>query len=101
MKKYTKATEQGETLLSRIALDHTLDGTCADDLEDDIINIRSDQKTNLVHGQMMDEDLLKPMDANGGITYKILSQKLEVWCLFSQAKIVTKNGMFCTSLHTS
>ena len=69
LKKYTKAAERGETLLSRIAPDHTLDGASTDDMEDDIINTGSDQENELGawENDVVDEALLIPMDADGGM----------------------------------
>ena len=69
MKKYTKAAERGGSLLSRIAPDPTLDGASADDIEDDIINTGSDHENELGAwaNDVVDEALLKPMDADGGM----------------------------------
>ena len=93
LKKYTKAAERGETLLSRIAPDHTLDGASTDDdMEDDSINIGSDQENELEAwaNDVVDEAVLKPMDADGGM-YNLYSNSLlrSVVSLF-QAKIVTR-----------
>ena len=69
LKKYTKAAERGGSLLSRIAPDPTLDGASADDIEDDIINTGSDHENELGAwaNDVVDEALLKPMDADGGM----------------------------------
>ena len=69
LKKYTKAAERGESLLSRIAPDQTLDGASADDMEDDTINTGSDHENELGAwaNDVVDEALLIPMDADGGM----------------------------------